>query len=177
MHNNNRPAAHGAALILLCGLPATGKTTFAHALAREVPLVHLESDAVRRELFPHPSYSSAESARVFAVIERRAARALAAGDLVLADATNLREGHRQRFRELADRVGAPPIVVRLVAPEHTVLCRLAAPRTGYSQAGADVYRQLCAEQEPCRSPSVVVDTRFAVAPSLALVIELVKSRR
>jgi hypothetical protein len=177
MHNNNLPAAPGAALILLCGLPGAGKTTFARALARELPIVHLESDAVRSELFPTSSYSPSESAQVFAVIEQRAARCLAAGKRVLVDATNLREAHRRRFLAVADRALAPRVIVRLVAPEDTTLRRLARPRTGFSEAGEDVYQQLRSQQEPGRETRVVVDTRFPIAPSLALVAELVKSPR
>jgi len=176
MHNNNQPAAPGAAMLLLSGLPGAGKTTFAQALGRILPLVHLESDEVRRERFPRPSYSPAESARVFAVIEQRARRALASGECVLVDATNLREAHRRRFLALADRAALPRVIVRVVAPEETFLQRLAGPRIGFSEADACVYRQMRSQQEPTRDACVVVDSRFPIAPSIALVTELLKSR-
>ena len=39
-----------AAMLILSGLPGTGKTTFAVALAARAPVVHLESDAIRRDV-------------------------------------------------------------------------------------------------------------------------------
>jgi predicted kinase len=47
-------------ILLLSGLPGAGKTTFAHRLAALAEVHHIESDAVRREIFPRPAYTFAE---------------------------------------------------------------------------------------------------------------------
>lgn len=40
------------AVIVVSGLPGTGKTYFCHRLAERLPCVILESDALRQQLFP-----------------------------------------------------------------------------------------------------------------------------
>ena len=160
------------ALILLSGLPGTGKTTFAHKLAERLPFEHVESDAIRRSIAEPPTYSSDESGAVFHKAEEIAARALADGRHALIDATNLSNRDRKRFVRLADRTGATFIAVRLTAPDLVIRERLANPRDGWSQAGLAVYEMMRGRGQPFPMPALVVDTRFEIAPALELVARL-----
>jgi predicted kinase len=169
MASGNEP---GPALIILSGLPGSGKTTFARQLRPLLAFDHYESDAIRREIFPRPRYTFAESRIVFTEIERRVARSLAAGRITLADATNLLEEHRTRFAAIAGRFAAPSLVVRLTAPDETVRKRLSRGREGHSTAGIDVYERMRPERQASSMPSVVVDTRFPLEPALRLVLAL-----
>lgn len=169
MASGNEP---GPALIILSGLPGSGKTTFAQRLRPLLPFDHYESDAIRREIFPRPRYTFAESRVVFTEVERRVARSLAAGRVALADATNLLEEHRMRFAAIAGRFGAPCLVVRLTAPDESVRARLARGREGHSTAGVDIYERMRPERQPSRLASVIVDTRFPLEPALRLVLAL-----
>lgn len=156
-------------LILLSGLPGAGKTTFARALAGTLDFVHIESDAIRRALAPVPMYSTAESGAVFARVEAEARRALAGGRHALIDATNLTTRDRKRFLRVGTETASRVVAVRLVAPEATIRERLANPREGYSQATFEVYEKMQARPQRFAIPVVVVDTRFDLAPPLALV--------
>ena len=77
--------------IAMSGLPGTGKSYFARELARKIPLVILESDALRKVLFPSPTYSAAESARLFRASHLLIERLLRKGISLILDATNLVE--------------------------------------------------------------------------------------
>lgn len=161
-----------AALVVLSGLPGTGKTTFAAELAPRLTALVLESDRVRRELFPRRRYTRKESGQVFAVVRERAEAALEEGRTVIIDATNLREGERSGFRELAEGQGARVVAVRLTAPDAVVRERLSGPREGASEANIGVYNRMRGEEEPFGIPCVQVDSRYCLEASVALAAAL-----
>ena len=163
-------------LVLLSGLPGAGKTTFARALAPRIDAVHIESDAVRRSLFHEPIYDARESARVFARVEALTRAALEEGRHCILDATNLAKKDRRRFLRLAGRLRARVVAVRLVAPEDEIRKRLAGPRAGHSQADLRVFELMRGKAELFARPVVVVDTSFAIEPSVDLVVTLVRGR-
>ncbi len=165
-------AARG--LVLLSGLPGTGKTHFAHALLERIAAEHIESDALRAALFRVPRFTPWESARVFDEVERLAAAAMVEGKVALVDATNLTRSDRRRFFVVARQADAPLVAVRLVAPATTVRERLVTPRQGYSQADLRVYERFRGRAETFRTPLIVVDSRFPIEPSLRLVTRLLR---
>ena len=163
------------ALVLLSGLPGAGKTTFARELGKALACAHFESDAVRRRIAATPTYAPDESARVFRTVEERAREALRSGRNTLVDATNLTRSDRRRFHRLAGRVDAFLVAVRLTAPEEVIRERLSRPRQGNSAAGLAVYELMRGRAQPSTVPVVVVDTRFDLAASIALVVRLVEN--
>ncbi len=175
MVTGNPANGHGV-LVLLSGVPGSGKTTLAKRLAERLGAVHVESDAIRRQLFPEPAYAPAEHGAVFARAEALVADGLAGGQTVIMDATNLSRRDRRRFLCLG-RQAAGVVAVRVTAPEEVVRRRLARPREGHSQAGVEVFERMLGRAEPLELPAVVVDTRFDLEPSLALIARLVERLR
>src|SRR3989304_2879376 len=67
------------ALVVVSGLPGTGKSYFCQRLAERLPFLVVETDALRRVLFPRPSYRASESQRLFATIHQLLAELLEKG--------------------------------------------------------------------------------------------------
>lgn len=159
-------------LILLCGLPGAGKTTFAAALSSVLVFEHIESDAIRRGLSPQPIYSPRENGAVFAIVDSQARKALKQGRHALVDATNLTVKDRQRFFDIGRDLAMPVVPVRVIAPDETIRERLSRPRDGHSQAGREVFERVRERTERIDVPVVVVDSRFPLEPTLQLVASL-----
>ncbi|RLC94537.1 MAG: hypothetical protein DRI39_02460, partial [Chloroflexi bacterium] len=150
-------------LVMVSGLPGTGKSYFCQRLAERVGLVVLESDALRKLLFPRPIYSVEESYRLFRACYRVVEELLAKGVTVALDATNLEERHREQLYHIADRVGARLVIVRTEAPPEVVRQRLdrrslEVERADSSEADWDVYRKMEPTVEKIRRHHLVVDT-------------------
>ena len=127
-------------LLVTMGLPASGKTTLARALAGRLGLVHLSSDVVRKQLaemrpsehrldgFERGLYGRSMSRRTYAMLRKQAARWLRRGRSLVLDATYSQPAERAALRQLARRTGARLVVIVCRADESVLLARLAARR-------------------------------------------------
>src|SRR5687768_17228484 len=88
--NARTSAVAQPALILMAGLPGSGKSTFARRLAEATGAIVLESDALRQLLFAGPTHQATESRALFAAMFEAAGRLLSNGHSVIIDATNLK---------------------------------------------------------------------------------------
>lgn len=163
------------AFIAVSGLPGTGKSYFCHKLVERLPLVILESDALRKELFPQPCYSPEESARLFRALHLLIERLLKRGISLILDATNLSERYRERLYNIADRLGVKLILVRVEAPPEVVYGRLkvrqaAASPESKSDADWGVYRRMRATVEEMHRNHYAVDTSRDIIPVLDKVV-------
>ena len=156
-------------LILVSGLPGTGKSYISRRLAERLSLAVLETDALRKTLFPTPIYSTEESARLFHACHLLVEELLGKGIPVLLDATNLQERHREPLYSIAERLKVKLLIVRVEAPMEEVMERL-QQRTddpnsdGHSDADWQVYQRLRSSADAIRRNHFVVDTSGDVTP-------------
>lgn len=86
------------------GLPSSGKSTLARAVAAALPgAVLLDGDEVRAALKPAPGYDEAGRAAFYESLARLAALVAAQGHVVLVPATAHRRAFRALARQLAPR--------------------------------------------------------------------------
>lgn len=94
----NRPR-----LILLVGIPGSGKTTYAKNYIERNPItIHLSSDTIRKELYGDESIQG-DPAEVFSLMQKRAVRALNDGHNVIYDCTNITRKDRAGIISICPR--------------------------------------------------------------------------
>ena len=94
--------------VWITGLPASGKSTIARALVREladrgVDVAVLESDELRRVLTPHPTYSEEERTTFYESMAHIGSMLVEHGVPVIFDATANRRAYRAAGRARIER--------------------------------------------------------------------------
>ena len=164
------------AFVVVSGLPGTGKSYFCRRLAERIPVIILESDVMRKTLFPSPTYSTAESARLFQAIHNLIEYLLKKGIPLVLDATNLSERNRERLYHIAYQLDARLVMVRVEAPPEVVQERLRNRANGtgseedQSEADWAVFQRMKTSVQKIRRHHFAVDTSRDIAPVLDKVV-------
>ncbi len=139
-------------VVAVGGLPGTGKSTLARALAPELGnapgALVLRSDEIRKrqhgvapeERLPQSAYSDEASERVFAELADLVRQTAAGGHSVIADATFIDPRHRNTVEAAARKAGIPFIGLWLEAPLAELEARIASRQRDASDATIAVLR-------------------------------------
>ncbi|OGN97580.1 MAG: hypothetical protein A2Y89_02790 [Chloroflexi bacterium RBG_13_51_18] len=166
-------------VIMISGLPGTGKSYFCRRLAERLPFLILESDALRKQLFTSPTYAADESAYLFRTTYQLIEDLLKKGIPVILDATNLEERHRERLYNIAERLKARLILVNVQAPIELVEKRLkkrADNKNNQDNSDADwaVYQKMRMTAEKIKRRHFTVDTSRDITPVIDKVVREAK---
>lgn len=173
-------------LVLVGGLPGTGKTTLASAVADEHGFVVLSSDRIRKELAgippeqPAPAaygeglYDVHATATTYSTLLDRARLLLARGESVVLDASWTDADTRAAAGVLAGEAHAELVEVRCYAPAAVASTRLRTRRPGASDADARVADAMAAHEDGWPS-ATVVPTTGSLAEAVAGVTALMES--
>lgn len=138
-------------LLLVGGLPGTGKSTLARTISAKHGFEWLRSDVVRKELagipetqsasvgFEQGIYDSAWTQHTYDELTRRAEALLLQGGRVLVDASFRGDAQRLQFIALARSLGVPCLFLHCEATPETVRQRLAGRRGDASDADWAVF--------------------------------------
>ena len=154
-------------IVLLAGLPGTGKSTLAHALAERLNGAILSKDDIRHALFAPPDveYSTAQDDFVLQIMLQAAAWVLRkhpARVVLLDGRTFSRRYQSETVLEAAHNLNQPWRILECICSDETARSRLEAQSaSGGHPAGNrnfDLYLQVKARFEPITSPKTVIDT-------------------
>ena len=149
---------------VVCGMPATGKSTIAKQLSKTLEIKIIRSDAVRKEIFglqPHENgvelfgekiYSSLATSLTYGKLLCLAQAELETGTSVILDATYSRAKYRREVINLAKDKGIKPIFIECSAKEKRMRERLLERkyRPSVSDARIDHFEELDARYERFR---------------------------
>lgn len=107
-------------LILMIGIPGSGKSTFAKQIffedaktkAHHYPVI-LSSDEIRKEILGNEE-DQTNNAHVFQVLRQRVVASLKQGEDVVVDATNITKRERATYIKLAKNLDNPPKILAAI---------------------------------------------------------------
>ena len=177
-------------LILVGGLPGTGKSTLAEGLARKTGAQVLRSDVVRKRMagvplavgaaapFEEGLYQPETTARVYEELLAQAGPLLSQGETVVLDASWTHAPWRREARRLARLRGACLVELCCVVPDDVARARMAT-RSGAggdpSDATPDVADHMRAEADPWPE-AIAVDTLPAATEVVTAARDLIWGR-
>jgi predicted kinase len=128
-------------LLIVCGVPGSGKSTFALRAAEQWGAVRFASETFAEELgsaarTPSGDLTREAIAHAYSAMGAAVADALATNKLVIAVGSFRSEEQRSRFRAIAKSSGASVTTLRVVCPVETAAKRIRA-RLALGERGPD----------------------------------------
>ncbi|GLZ49646.1 hypothetical protein Acsp06_58310 [Actinomycetospora sp. NBRC 106375] len=179
-------------LVLVGGLPGTGKSTVAGGLADRLGATLLSSDRVRKEIagldpataagaaYGTGLYRTEHTAATYGELLHRAEELLALGESVVLDASWTGAAHREAATGVAARCSAAMTSLRCEAPGDVAAERIrrrrGSPDPSASDATPLVASVMAADADPWPE-ATVVDTAGTVAAAVAVALGAVRSPR
>jgi predicted kinase len=166
-------------IVVMAGLPGTGKSTVARTLAEAVGGVVLNKDVLRAELFPKEfvEYSTEQDDFVGDLMLRTAEYLLTRYPklVVFLDGRTFSRAYQiQRVVETAARLETPWRIIECICPEKVAKGRIAhGKKHPAKNRTVELYLKIRDEFEPIALPKLVVDTGAKMDTSLKAALDYV----
>lgn len=141
-------------IVIVFGLPGSGKSYFASRFAKVINAEYINSDRVRKEMFQKRVYSDEEKKAVYdKMLERMKESVKQKRDVVL-DGTFHKKDTRKIFVEEMKGKGGI-LFIEIQADENIIMERLKKERP-YSEADFEIYKLISLQNEPLNEPHLVL---------------------
>lgn len=168
-------------LVIMCGLPGTGKTYIAGQIASKLRMSSscnsisiLEGDQILRQLFPATQFKRSELIATHAQMRAQTSKMLAAGQHVIYDATNITRDYRDNLCKLASNCGSHSLIVHTIANEQDILrrlCERSEDKATFSSADETVYMRMKDRWESIQRSHYIVNTSAEIKTEIARIIK------
>lgn len=160
-------------LTVVVGLPGVGKTEISRRVAEATLAERLNTDVVRKELFPTPNYTREESALMYQTMVEKADELLAAGFSVLLDGTFNGQRERELIKQLATEREMVLKIIEVICSDEVVLRERLEKRKGTgnpSDADFETYQMIKARFMPIEEEYLQVDNKSQSIEELERVV-------
>lgn len=145
-------------IIVVCGLPGTGKTTIAKALSQRIGAILLRTDVIRKELLAENTYTEKERDSVYERMLVTADEKLQNGEGCVLDGTFYKKSLRDKARRIAEKNKSDFLIVECMLHEDLVKKRITSRKNDASEADFGVYQKAKKNFEPIREKHIIIDT-------------------
>lgn len=142
-------------LLIVFGLPGSGKSFFAKRLASKFDAEYINSDQLRKELNLSGKYSLMDKSIVYKEMEKLAEGYIQSNRFVVVDATFHLQEFRDKFISLSKRLFCPFYMIEIVADDELIKKRVSMPRKD-SEADYAVFQLLKKEFDSVDSPHLTI---------------------
>ena len=143
-------------IVIVFGLPGSGKSYFASRLAKVINAGYINSDRLRKEMFKDRTYSEQEKAAVYKAMLEKMKEAMNQNRSLVLDATFHKNETRKLFVQEAERNDGI-LFIEVKADENIIKERLKEERP-YSEADFEVFKSIWQHYEPMNEPHLTVES-------------------
>lgn len=134
-------------LIVVFGLPGTGKTYFSQHLAERLGVEHFNTDVIRNRMGKQGQYDEETKQLVYEALFAQIRDSLLRHHTIVVDGTFYKRKYRDRMKAIAEDMKCPIHFFEVLADEPLALERVGQERA-YSEADASVYKLIKDQFEP-----------------------------
>ena len=160
-------------IIVICGLPGTGKTFLSSTLSPHVNATLLSTDKVRKELFEKPTYSAWERALIYDVLFLLAKYLHSSGINCILDGTFNTEKSRTEVKEFLNLTNDQIHIIECICPEDMIITRLLLRKDDYSDANVSIYLKMKKIYEPVRQKHISINTTKPIDKNLEKILQYI----
>lgn len=159
-------------LIVVTGLPGTGKTTIAETLAKDIDAIVFSTDKIRKMIFEKPVYNEEDKRIVYNELFSQTGKYLAIGKNVILDGTFYTKALRERAKEIGKSFCEEVYFVYCETPEELLKKRINKRKDTFSDADYSVYLKMKKIFEEFEEEVIIIDTSNPVDTN----IDIIKTR-
>jgi predicted kinase len=160
-------------IVLICGLPGTGKTFLSNKLSQYLNSTVLSTDKIRKELIQKPTYTPWERALIYDVLFLLAKYLHSSGINCILDGTFNMEKSRREIKDLLNLTNDQFYIIECICPEDLIVTRLLLRKDDYSDATVSIYLKMKKIYEPVRQKHISINTSKSVYKNIDRILRYI----
>ena len=160
-------------IVLICGLPGTGKTFLSNKLSQYINSTVLSTDKIRKELIQKPTYTPWERALIYDVLFLLAKYLHSSGINCILDGTFNMEKSRREVKDLLNLPNDQFYIIECICPEDLIITRLLLRKDDYSDATVSIYLKMKKIYEPVKQKHMSINTSKPVDKNIDRILRYI----
>ena len=160
-------------IILICGLPGTGKTFLAHELSKHIDSTVLSTDKIRKELIHKPTYAPWERSLIYDVLFLLVKYLHSSGINCILDGTFNMEKSRYEVKYSLNLTKEEFYIIECICPEDIIISRLISRKGDYSDATVSIYLKMKKIYEKIKGNHISINTEKPLDVNINQILEYI----